>query len=93
MFRNEPGIAVRSAGTSRGARHTISVADLRWADIIFVMEDKHRTRLRAQFRDEVRYKRIYTLDIPDLYRFMDPELIEILRAKVEPLIWDQSQTF
>ena len=53
VFRNEPGIAVRSAGTSRSARRTISVADIRWADIIFVMEDKHSTRLRAQFRDEV----------------------------------------
>ena len=87
VFRKDPGLSVRSAGTSRSAKRTISVADIRWADVILVMEDKHRARLRAQFRDEVRYKKLHTLDIPDLYRFMDPDLIEILRDKAEPLIW------
>lgn len=87
VFRKDAGLSVRSAGTSRSARRTITVADIRWADLIFVMEDKHRARLRAQFRDELRYKTVHTLDIPDLYRFMDAELVEILRAKAEPLIW------
>ena len=89
VFRNDPGLSVRSAGTSRSAKKTISVADIRWADVILVMEDKHRARLRAQFRDEVRHKAMHTLDIPDLYRFMDPDLIEILRDKSEPLIWGE----
>lgn len=87
VFRKDSGLSVRSAGTSRSARHTISVADIRWADVILVMEDKHRARLRAQFRDEMRYKKLHTLDIPDLYRFMDPELVDIIREKAEPLIW------
>lgn len=87
VFRKEPGLQVRSAGTSRSARRAVSVADLRWADVILVMEDKHRARLRAQFRDEVRYKTMHVLDIPDLYRFMDPDLIDILHAKARPLIW------
>ena len=87
VFRNLDGVQVRSAGTSRSAKRTISVADIRWADVILLMEDKHRARLRAQFRDEVRYKRVHVLDIPDLYRFMDPDLIDILRDKVPPLIW------
>ncbi|MEM7330283.1 MAG: protein tyrosine phosphatase [Pseudomonadota bacterium] len=86
VFRKTPGLSVRSAGTSRAARKTISIADIRWADMILVMEDKHRARLRAQFRDEVRYKQVHSLDIPDLYRFMDPELIAILSDKVTPLI-------
>lgn len=89
VFRKEAGLSVRSAGTSRGAKRTISVADIRWADVILVMEDKHRARLKAQFRDEVRYKTMHTLDIPDLYRYMDPDLVEILRAKAEPLIWSE----
>ncbi len=87
VFGKQEGIEARSAGTSRSARRTISVADIRWADIILVMEDKHRARLRAQFRDEVRYKKLYSLDIPDLYRYMDPDLIEVLEAKATPLIW------
>ena len=86
VFRNDPGLSVRSAGTLRGARHAVSVADIRWADVILVMEDKHSARLRAQFRDEVRYKPLHSLDIPDLYRYMDPDLIELLQDKVPPLI-------
>ena len=87
VFAKTPGLVVRSAGTSRRAKRPVSVNDLRWADRILVMEDKHRARLRAQFRDEVRYKTMHVLDIPDLYRFMDPELVEILQAKAGPLIW------
>lgn len=86
MFRQTLGLSVRSAGTSRSAKHTISIADIQWADMILVMEDKHRARLRAQFRDELRYKTLHTLDIPDLYRFMDPDLVDILHDKVTPLI-------
>jgi predicted protein tyrosine phosphatase len=87
VFRKTPGLSVRSAGTSRNAKRTISVADIRWADVILVMEDKHSTRLRAQFRDEVRYKALHVLDIPDDYQYMDPALVEIIRDKAEPLIW------
>ncbi len=87
VFRDAPGIVARSAGTARSARHAISIADIRWADVILVMEDKHKARLRAQFRDEVRYKTVHTLDIPDLYRYMDPDLITLIRDKATPLIW------
>lgn len=86
VFRKDPDLDVRSAGTSRTARRPITVADIRWADLILVMEDKHRARLRAQFRDEVRYKTLHTLDIPDLYRYMDADLIALLEDKVPPLI-------
>lgn len=87
VFRRESGVDVRSAGTARSARHTVSVSDIRWADMILVMEDKHRARLRAQFRDELRYKRLHSLDIPDLYRYMDPDLVELLKDKASLLIW------
>jgi predicted protein tyrosine phosphatase len=87
VFRKDAGLLVRSAGTVRGARRTISVKDIRWADVILVMEEKHKARLRAQFRDEVRYKPVHVLDIPDEYRYMDPELVALIRAKAEPLIW------
>lgn len=50
------------------------------------MEEKHKSRVRAEYRDEVRYKRMHVLAIPDDYTFMQPELIEVLKLKVEPLI-------
>ncbi len=89
IFKRDNGLNVRSAGTVRGAKRTISVKDIRWADVILVMEEKHKSRLQAQFRDEVRYKALHVLDIPDEYRFMNPELVELLRAKAEPLIWGE----
>ncbi len=79
-------MAVRSAGTSRNARRRITVNDLRWADIILVMEQKHKSRIQAEYRDEVRYKNLQVLDIPDDFRYMDPDLIEILEGKVSPLV-------
>ena len=86
-FRRVEGVETRSAGTVRGAKRTVSVKDIRWADLILVMEEKHKSRLQAAFRDELRYKALHVLDIPDEYRFMDPELVELLRAKAEPLIF------
>ena len=88
VFQKEQGIAVRSAGTVRGARRTLSVEDIRWSDIILVMEEKRKSRIIAQFRNEVRFKALHVLDIPDEYKYMDPELVEILLGTATPLIRD-----
>lgn len=85
-FRNISGVATRSAGTSRNARRTVSIADIRWADLIFVMEEKHGARLRAEFRQAVQHKKLHVLDIPDEYRFMDAELVELLEETAGPVI-------
>ena len=86
VWSKASGIAVRSAGTSRSARRRLSAADILWADLILVMEDKHKSRISTEFRDEIRHKSIHVLDIPDDYRFMDPQLVEIIRQTTEPLI-------
>jgi len=87
VFETDDGLEVRSAGTVRGSRRTLGVEHLRWADVILVMEDKHEQRIRAHFRDEVRYKRLHVLGVPDEYPFMDDGLVTLLRARAEPLIW------
>jgi predicted protein tyrosine phosphatase len=89
VFARVDGVSARSAGTASNARRKISVADIRWADLILVMEDKHKSRLQAEFRQEVAYKPVHVLDIPDDYKYMDAELVELIRAKTEPLIFDQ----
>ncbi len=86
VWRKTPGVEVRSAGTSRNARRRLSLVDIRWADLILVMEQKHKSRIRADFRDEVKFKALQVLDIPDDYGFMDPELVEIIREKTASLI-------
>lgn len=60
--------------------------DLEWADVIFAMEKKHRTRLLAEFRDAISAKPIHVLDIPDEHKYMDPELVEQLRDSVSAIL-------
>lgn len=50
------------------------------------MEEKHLSRLRADFRGESTHKAIHILDIPDDYQFMDPELVDLIRFAVEPMV-------
>lgn len=78
MFRRHPSLAVRSAGTSRNAKKTVSHDLLQWADAICVMEQKHKNRLMAEYGRILEFKPLYVLDIPDDYLFMDPELVAIL---------------
>ncbi|MDN3237989.1 phosphotyrosine protein phosphatase [Pseudomonas sp. WAC2] len=82
VWRKHPGISVRSAGTSPNARKTVGPADIRWADIIIVMEQKHKSRLVADFTRLLDHKPIHVLEIPDEYRYMDPELVDILKESV-----------
>lgn len=84
VFRRN--VQARSAGTSPNARHTVSIDDIAWADKIFVMEQKHKSRLLAQFPRALQYKEMIVLDIPDDYRYMDEELIEILKESVVPYL-------
>lgn len=86
IWRRSELWSVRSAGTSSKARKTVSARDIQWADIIFVMEDKHKSRLKADFARLLEFKRLHVLDIPDEYQYMDPDLIEELQARVEAFI-------
>jgi len=82
VWRKHPDISVRSAGTSPNARKTVSPADIRWADVIVVMEQKHKNRLVAEFTRLLDHKPIHVLEIPDEYKYMDQELVEILKESV-----------
>ncbi len=86
VFRGYPLISARSRGTSRKAKRTVNSSDLRWADVVMVMENKHRNRLLSSFPGEMRYKDVYVLDVPDEYRFMDPELVDLLKLCVPPIL-------
>ena len=82
VWRKHPDISVRSAGTSPSARRTVSAVDIHWADVIVVMEQKHKNRLVAEFTRLLEHKPIHVLDIPDEYKYMDPELVEMLEESV-----------
>lgn len=59
---------------------------VRWADLIFVMEKKHKERLSEKFGSLADDKDILILDIPDDYKYMDAELIEALESSVSPYL-------
>jgi predicted protein tyrosine phosphatase len=46
------------------------------------MEKAHLSRIRRRFRKHLNRQRLVCLDIPDLYGYMDPELVDLLEAKV-----------
>lgn len=80
------GYDTRSVGTSPHARRSVTADDLRWADVVLVMEAKHRQQLRARFGRLLEYTPLHVLRIRDLYQPMDPELVSLLRARVEPIL-------
>ncbi|ENF1484435.1 phosphotyrosine protein phosphatase [Salmonella enterica] len=86
VFRRYPGLSVRSAGTGRNAKKSVSGKLLQWADVICVMEQKHKDRLMAEYRRIIENKPLHVLDIPDDYRYMDPELVRQLEELVPEVL-------
>ena len=84
VFSGHRDLAVASAGLNHDAPQPVTPDLLEWADVIFVMEPVHRTRLANKFSRHLQSKRIICLDIPDDFEFMDPALVRVLEAKVGP---------
>lgn len=86
VFCDREGWSVRSAGLAKDADVQVSLEDVEWADIIFVMEAVHKRRLKERFRVAVKGARVVCLGIPDHYEFMDAALVRILECKVPGLV-------
>ena len=86
VFATWPGIETDSAGVGADADVPLAPEQLDWAEIVFVMEKDHRSRLSAKFRRHLNGKRIVCLDIPDDYDYMQPELVRLLEKKVAPFL-------
>ena len=68
IYKNYIGLNVRSAGTEPSARIRLTAKTIAWADIIFVMEKKHKQRILENFPSETDEKQIVILNIPDEYK-------------------------
>lgn len=86
VFADWPGIVVQSAGLNPEAEVPLSPELLQWAELIFVMEKSHRSKLAKKFRAHLNGKRVVCLDIPDEYDYMAPSLVQLLRQKVTHLL-------
>lgn len=89
IFKDEPAWEVRSAGTEEGARIKVTAGHLGWADVIVVMEKRHKERLRQKYPEALAGKPCVCLFVADDYEFMDAELVTVLRERMrEQSIWN-----
>lgn len=82
VFCDYDGVDAIGAGTNADAPTPVSGDLIEWADVILVMEPVHRKKVASRYQSLLRNKKLATLDIADKYTYMQPELIDLLRAKV-----------
>ncbi|QWT20872.1 low molecular weight protein tyrosine phosphatase family protein [Bacillus sp. NP157] len=90
VFSAWPGIETDSAGVNRDADVPVSMEQVRWAELIVVMEKAHLAKLRRGFKAGLGKARVVCVDIPDDYGFMQDELVALLEARVGPLLTGRS---
>ena len=61
----------------------VTEKQLSWADVVIVMDDEQRSEIAKRFPKQYMQKQILSLDIPDVFRFNQPELVDMLKSKVD----------
>lgn len=82
VFYEYSGVNAMSAGTNKDCETPISGDLVEWADAILVMENSHKNKIRKKFKDLLKGKKLAVLAIPDIYEFMDPALVALLKSRV-----------
>jgi predicted protein tyrosine phosphatase len=82
VFGDAPGWETDSAGLSADADTLVSAEQIEWATHIAVMEKRQLARLRKAFPTLVSGRKLVSLDIPDNYSFMQPQLIDLLMQRI-----------
>lgn len=80
-------INFQSAGTNiklcrKEGTNSLDERMMQDSDLVFVMENKYKTEIR-QITGKSYSDKIIVLNIPDVYKYYDKELIDILSSKVE----------
>ena len=86
IFSQWENLECDSAGLAPDAEVHLSSEQIDWADMIFVMEARHRKKIHDRFAFNLESTRLIVLGIPDKFSFMDPSLIAILEEKVPPYL-------
>jgi predicted protein tyrosine phosphatase len=86
IYKTDRRLKVRAAGLGETSPRQVTASDVRWADLILPMERKHAIRLKLMFPEFDPFPPMEILDISDNYKFMDRELVEILREAVEAVL-------
>jgi predicted protein tyrosine phosphatase len=80
------GVQTDSAGVSNDAEQILTSEQIEWSDIIFFMERKYLKRVSGKFAKQLASKKVICLGIPDIYHYMQDELVHLLEQKIEPYI-------
>ncbi len=82
VFSDREDIEAASAGLNHDAVQPVTPSLLEWADVVFVMEKAHLNRLRKRFGRFLNQQKIVCLNIPDIYDYMEPALIDLLSVRI-----------
>ncbi|NQU66375.1 MAG: phosphotyrosine protein phosphatase [Candidatus Marinimicrobia bacterium] len=82
IFSEFERVQAIGAGTNADAETPVSGDLIEWADVILVMEKTHRNKITKKYKELLKGKKLVVLDIPDKYKFMQPELIQLLKSRV-----------
>ena len=83
IFCKRKDLDVRSAGTEEDALVRVNARMLEWAEVIFVMDPMQIESLRRMFPSHPVLDRVICLDIPDVFMFLQPKLVELLEERVQ----------
>ena len=79
--RKKVSVNVKYAGIHPLAPHVVDEELIDWADRIYVMENIHKDFILSLRKNAA--KKMKVLNIPDMYFRNDPELVDILRKKLD----------
>ncbi len=82
VFSEYEGVEAIGAGTNADAATPVTAALIDWADVILVMEKSHRNKISKRFHEQLKNKEVGVLEIPDIYDYMEPVLVQLLENKV-----------
>lgn len=84
--RRHPGSERRLGRDEPDAEQQVDPELIAWADLVLVMEARHKRLLTRAYGPALREKRIVVLGIPDDYAYMDPELVRLLESRAGGLL-------
>ena len=83
IYSGRRDLEVKSAGVGEFAQIPVSEELLQWADAILCMDKKHKQKLKKKFQDICANKTIGVLNVPDLFDYMDDDLVSIIKGQTD----------
>jgi len=87
IYSQRIDLEVKSAGIYNYAMTPISLELINWADIILCMEKKHKQNIEKKYSTHIENKVIDFLDVPDIYDYMNINLVNIIREKTDAWLY------